>query len=188
MKSMTVPALLLDNEALRNAMRQRESAPALDQYLPVIIERLIKSNYLKMFEHAIFDKDVLRQLHWELGSSTQLRPIAKILNTSALLPDPFTVQGGIWCSEAPLPKPALQHSKTHLFTSVRLDLLLNGNSEVVIQGKSAGHLQSGDACIADVGADIAHLTRSPAYFWTAFYYSPIPCHNNGETGTTGATL
>ena len=185
---MTIPALLLDNEVLRDTMRRRENTPPPDQYFPAIIERLIKSNYLKLFEQAIFDEDVLRQLHWELGSSTQLRPIAKILNTSALLPDPFTVQGGIWNSKAPLPEPSLQHNKTHLFTCIRLDLLLKGSSDVIIQGKSAGSMQPGDAMIANIGTDVAHKTQTPAYFWTEFYYSPISSHSNGESGNTGATL
>lgn len=182
--------LLLDNERLRDIMREREQWPAgSSSHQPAIIRQLVKpglvANLANLTEvptpaAAFWPQqqwpDLLRQLHWELCSSTQLRPVARIMDRTALLPDPFVALGGLHSGTSPLSAdiPA-QHPATKLFTALRLDVVLAGEWHVVHDG-NAITLHAGDAHLGDAmfAAGSWHY-GSDSKVWTAFYYSPDPC-------------
>jgi hypothetical protein len=182
------PPLLLDNERLRELMREREQWPAgAASHQAAIVRTLVKPEQLdrvaatampeRTTEGSTWPQQhwpgLLRQLHWELCSSTQLRPIAKIMDRTALLPDPFTAQGGLWQSGWTgniLP----QHPATRLHTALRLDVILNGSMEVHIDD-SKSFLIAGDALLRDALLPVYFDSSPDLRVWTEFYYSPEAC-------------
>ncbi|HQQ62299.1 MAG TPA: hypothetical protein PLF22_01860 [Pseudomonadales bacterium] len=184
--SVKTPPLLLDNERLRQCMRERENWQPAD-YRPAVIDHLLKpaaAAALAALQPASGDgvwpqqawPDLLRQLHWELCSSTNLRPLAKIMNKAALLPDPFVACGGMWATDAAMPVSPPQHPVTQLFAVLRMDVVLSGHVVATVAGIPAANLSAGDVILTDADAAIAMTADVPAaILWTAFFYSPDPC-------------
>lgn len=201
MTAIPVSPLLLDNEKLREIMREREqcSPAAAAAHQPATIRQLIKPELLSGLA-TIQPSSIpagngpwlqqhwptsLRQLHWELCSSTQLRPIARIMDRTALLPDPFVRQGGLWhVGEEPLPITAT-HPDTQLFTALRLDLVVWGHCIASIPDQQAVTLYAGDALLVDALCDIRYTCAdNTALLWTTLYYSPNACCCKSMVGTT----
>lgn len=183
--SVKMPPLLLDNERLRECMRERENWQPAD-FRPACIRDLVKPAVaaalaaLRPQSDGVWPQhawpDLLRQLHWELCSSTNLRPLAKIMNKAALLADPFMVAGGMWTTNRVLPLPSAQHPVTQLFAVLRMDLVLSGSVRAAVGESVDEVLQPGDAILMDAGATIAIVAEAAmATLWTAFFYSPDPC-------------
>ena len=182
------PPLFLDNERLRELMREREQWPTgAASHKAAIIRALVKPEQLgrlatiAMPEHSIENSrwpqqhwpGLLRQLHWELCSSTQLRPIAKIMDRTALLPDPFTAQGGFWQGSW-IGTIQPQHPATRLHTALRMDVILNGNMEIHVDDNSIS-LTAGDALLCDALRPASFDSSPDLHVWTEFYYSPDAC-------------
>lgn len=192
MTAIPLPPLLLDNEQLRLIMREREHWPAgRAAHTPAVIRQLVKQDMLASLgklqptpgtssEDAVWPQQHwppdLRQLHWELGSSTQLRPVARIMERTALLPDPFVTQGGFWHSSTPLGEPVPCHPTTRLFTALRLDLVLSGVLSLCTPEGQTIELHAGDGWLASFDNPAPGINPgSAATLWTEFYYSPHSC-------------
>lgn len=193
MTPINLPPLLLDNERFRAVMREREQWPAQACSTPAVIRSAIKPAMLE----ALAGPDgwlntaqplqnlanlptrawpsLLRQLHQELCSSTQLRPMARILSKTTLLPDPFLMQGGLWYASHPLPASQPQHPVTRLYTVLRLDLVLQGEADVSVDGKNLDSLPAGSALLAESEALIEYEADGSLCLWTELYYSPDVC-------------
>ncbi len=183
MTTVPTPPLLIDNEQLREIMRQREEwAP--ERFVAALVPALLKPEQRAALA-AIASQPmaaqrqwpgVLRQLHWELCSSTNLRPIARIMNKMALLPDPALVQGGFCRGSDTLAAQVLpQHPHTQLHTLLRLDIVLSGASAVAVNGTALGNLQAGDALLSEVWDQRAFADADSLLLWSSFYYSPDTC-------------
>ncbi len=194
MTAIPLPPLLLDNEQLRLIMREREQWPAGQAtHTPAAIRQLVKQDMLASLgqlqaapgigtsnEDAAWPQQHwppgLRQLHWELGSSTQLRPVARIMERTALLPDPFVIQGGLWHSSTPLSEPETCHPTTRLHTALRLDLVLSGALSLCMPGGQTIELLAGDGWLASFDSLPPCINHgSAATLWTEFYYSTHSC-------------
>jgi hypothetical protein len=189
MTGIKLTPLLLDNERLRQVMRERELLEQPSLNAPAILNALVKTGMHETLAGLTreFPADapkpslqldwppLLRCLHQELCSGTLLRPITKIMGRKTLLPDPFVIQGGLWQSDKPLSAIADHHSETGLFTSLRLDVVLNGSGQRSVDFCPSETIQAGDAVIAAATSDITYQTSEPFYIWTAFYYSPFAC-------------
>ncbi len=103
---MSAP-LLLDNEILRDCLRLRE-ANGLVPARGLLVSGVVKSTVLADVASSASSttttaapaiaSELVRQLHWELSSSTTLRPLAGLMGKAALLPDPWCAQGGCGCT------------------------------------------------------------------------------------------
>jgi hypothetical protein len=173
----------LDSEKLRIIMRECEQSPVDSTVAqPIIVRALVKPFIIEAIQQAtsaikntlVLDRaqqhwpPALRQLHWELCASTQLRPIAKIMQKNALLPDVFVSHGGIWHSNQPLPH-STSHSKAGLCATVRLDVMLAGQSSLPLHN-STHAVVPGDAVLYS-STDATPYANSTFQAWTAFYYS-----------------
>lgn len=184
--SVKMPPLLLDNEKLRQCMRERENWQPAD-YRPAVIPQLLKpaaAAVLATLKPSSGDgiwpqqawPDLLRQLHWELCSSTNLRPLAKIMNKAALLPDPSVSCGGMWTTDAATPASPAQHPVTQLFAVLRMDMVLSGSVVATVAGLPVAILSAGDVLLTDADVSIRIAAEnSAACLWTTFFYSPDPC-------------
>ncbi len=179
-----MPPLLVDNDRLRDLMREREQLPA-NAVAATRVTALLKPAALRQFGSLLFLScknvaqrewpDALRQLHWELCASTQLRPMAKAMNKAALLPDTFVEQGGLWGGAHVLQAAAPRHPRTQLFTVLRLDVLLQGAAELLVNGAVNIALAAGDALLSDAADAVAFADTANIQVWTVFYYSPDAC-------------
>lgn len=178
------PVLLLDNERLREAMREREQG-APPAGMPLVVRAVLKPAAIARLAGPALPArpgrwpqhdwpDALRQLHWELGASTHLRPLARALQKAAVLPDPFVVQGGLWCDQAPEGLQYEQHPRTGLYPVIRFDLLLAGAVTVQVDGQAVA-LQAGDALAVEAGVPVSYGPAAGCAGWSAYYYAPDPC-------------
>lgn len=187
------PKLLLENEVLRELLRVRElQAASFVTGLPVL--PLVKPAALALLANtaqvsdlhahatALQWPDVFRQLQWELSSSTTLRPLANLMGKSALLPDPWNLQGGLWGKHSELPLVSRQHPHTQLYAVLRVDVVLCGSLQVTIPSNS--ETTAADVlCSVSAGDALIRLATMPAQVnvseearvWTAYFYAPDSC-------------
>lgn len=201
MNAIVSAPLLLENEVLRECLRLRE-AQAAAPVAGLRVGGVVRPAALALLKAALPETaglhgisaqaqdwpDSLRQLHWELSSSTTLRPLANLMRKAALLPDPANRQGGLRCAGETLPAVLRQHPVNRLYTIVRVDTVIAGSLKVVVDtavvdtvvadtgdDASAWSAEAGDVLILNADLPV-HETLSPdACVWTAYYYSPDPC-------------
>jgi hypothetical protein len=187
MNTITVAPLLLDNEVLRITLRQRDEQDLLP--LPgLCVPQVVRPHSLTLLQAAVTAcpaqtaakpatwPEALQQLHWELSASTTLRPLAKLMGTAAVLPDPWSRQGGLHGGAVVLTEGLRQHPGTQLFTLLRVDVVLRGQVTVTApETDLQWQLVAGDMLLLAADLPVVAVSSNDAQVWTSYYYSPDPC-------------
>ena len=184
MTTIPQPPLLLDNDRLRDLMREREQQHMAASPL-ICISGLLKPAACRILGNTPAPPtarspqgwpqqewpDCWRQLHWELSSSTLMRPLARLMQRKIILPDPFMEQGGWQDTRNTGFTVDSRQQRTGLAVSLRLDIVLCGTGTVHSEATKAIPVAAGDAVLAEASHTL-HYSGEPLHIWTALYYAP----------------